>query len=261
MNALKLFALASALALVPAAASAQKAIKVGVTPGPHAQVMEAVKPIAKKAGLDIEIIEFSDYVIPNQALANGEIDLNSFQHQPYLDNQVKDRGYKIESVAKTMVFPMGFYSKKIKSVSELKNGDTVAIQNDPTNGGRALLLLEANNLIKLKEGVGLKPTVLDIAGNPKNLKFIELDAAQLPRSLEDVAIATINTNYAVSAGLDPNKDALIRETANSPYTNVLVVQSSRKNEPWVAKFVAAYRSPEVKEFVEKTFKGSVVTDW
>jgi D-methionine transport system substrate-binding protein len=238
-----------------------QAIKVGVTPGPHAQVLEAVKPIAQRAGLDIQIVEFSDYVVPNQALANGEIDANSFQHQPYLDNQVKDRGYKIESVAKTMVFPLGFYSKKIKSVADLKPGDGVAIQNDPTNGGRALLLLEANKLIKLKPGVGLKPTILDIADNPKNLKFIELDAAQLPRSLEDVALASINTNYAVSAGLDPNKDAIVRESSDSPYTNVIAVQSARKNEPWVAKFIAAYRSPEVKEFVAKTFKGSVVTDW
>jgi D-methionine transport system substrate-binding protein len=260
MKILQSLAVAAALALVPAIASAQN-IKVGVTPGPHAQVMEAVKPIAKRAGIEIQIVEFSDYVIPNQALSNGEIDLNSFQHQPYLDNQVKDRGFKIESVAKTMVFPMGFYSKKIKSANELKNGDTIAIQNDPTNGGRALLLLEANKLIKLKAGVGLKPTVLDIAENPKSLKFIELDAAQLPRSLEDVALATINTNYAVQAGLDPNKDALIRETANSPYTNVLAVASARKGEPWVAKFIAAYRSPEVKEFVAKTFKGAVVTDW
>lgn len=238
-----------------------QSIKVGVTPGPHAQVMEAVKPIAKKAGLDITIIEFSDYVIPNQALANGEIDANSFQHQPYLDNQVKDRGYKIETVAKTMVFPLGFYSKKIKSASELKAGDTVAVQNDPTNGGRALLLLQDNGLIKVKPSAGLKPTLLDITENPKNLKFVELDAAQLPRSLDDVALASINTNYAITAGLDPSKDALIRENANSPYTNVIAVATAKKNEPWVAKFVAAYRSPEVKDFVAKTFKGSVVTDW
>jgi D-methionine transport system substrate-binding protein len=252
-------ALAAGLALV-GSANAQT-IKVGATPGPHAQVLEAVKPIAKKAGLDIQIVEFSDYVVPNQALANGEIDANSFQHQPYLDNQVKDRGYKIESVAKTMVFPLGFYSKKIKSVADLKPGDSVAIQNDPTNGGRALLLLEANKLIKLKPGVGLKPTILDIVDNPKNLKFIELDAAQLPRSLDDVALASINTNYAVSAGLDPSKDAIVRESAESPYTNVIAVQSARKNEPWVQKFIAAYRSPEVKDFVQKTFKGSVITDW
>jgi D-methionine transport system substrate-binding protein len=241
-------------------ASAQS-IKVGVTPGPHAQVMEAVKPIAKKAGLDITIIEFSDYVIPNQALANGEIDANSFQHQPYLDNQVKDRGYKIETAAKTMVFPLGFYSRKIKSAAELKAGDTVAVQNDPTNGGRALLLLQANGLIKVKPSAGLKPTLLDITENPRNLKFVELDAAQLPRSLEDVALASINTNYAITAGLDPSKDALIRENADSPYTNIIAVASAKKNEPWVAKLVAAYRSPEVKDFVAKTFKGSVVTDW
>jgi D-methionine transport system substrate-binding protein len=257
--------LASAALIAGLAVGAQPAlaqsIKVGVTPGPHAQILEAVKPVAKQAGLDVQIIEFSDYVIPNTALANGEIDANSFQHQPYLDNQVKDRGYKLESVAKTVVFPMGFYSRKLKAIDDLPAGATVAIQNDPTNGARALLLLEQKGLIKLKPGAGLKASVLDIADNPKKLKFIELDAAQLPRSLDDVTLAAVNTNYAVPAGLDPNKDTLIRESAESPYMNIVAVQASRKAEPWVAKLVAAYRSPEVKDFIAKQFKGVVVTDW
>jgi D-methionine transport system substrate-binding protein len=253
-------ALAALIGLAAAPASAQS-IKVGVTPGPHAQIFEAVKPIAKRAGLDIQIVEFSDYVIPNTALAQGEIDANSFQHQPYLDNQAKDRGLKIESITKTVVFPMGFYSKKVKSIDELQPGANVGIQNDPTNGARALLLLQEKGLIKLKDGVGLKATVLDVADNPKKLKLVELDAAQLPRSLDDLALAAVNTNYAVPAGLNPNKDALIRESPNSPYMNIIAVQSSRKAEPWVAKLVAAYRSPEVKDFIEKEFKGVVVTDW
>jgi D-methionine transport system substrate-binding protein len=251
---------AAALGLAAAPAGAQ-AIKVGVSAGPHAQIMEVVKPVAKKAGIDVTIVEFTDYVIPNQALAGGEIDANSFQHQPYLDNQVKDRGFKIETAAKTIVFPMGFYSRKIKTVAELPDGATVGIQNDPTNGGRALLLLEANGLIKLKDGVGLRATLLDVVENKKKLKIVELDAAQLPRSLDDLALAAVNTNYAVPAGLNPTKDALIRESANSPYTNIIAVQSARKNEPWVAKFITAYRSPEVKDFVEKQFKGAAVTDW
>ena len=163
------------------ASAAAEVIKVGVTPGPHAQILEAVKPIAAKKGLDIQLIEFSDY----------------------LDNQKADRGYKIESVGLTVNFPIGVYSKKHKSWSDIPNGGTVSIPNDPTNGGRVLLLLRDKEVIKLKEGVGFKPKISDIIDNPRKLKFIEIDAAQAPRALDDVDAAAINTNYATQAGLDP----------------------------------------------------------
>ncbi|MEW6255915.1 MAG: MetQ/NlpA family ABC transporter substrate-binding protein [Pseudomonadota bacterium] len=250
----------AALALLATTASAET-IKVGVTPGPHAQILEAAKPIAAKKGLDIQIIEFSDYVVPNTALEAGEIQANSFQHQPYLDNQVADRGFKIVSVGTTVNFPIGIYSKKYKSIDALPVGATVAIPNDPTNGGRVLLLLRDKGLIKLRDGVGFKPSVADITDNPKKLKIVEIDAAQLPRSLPDVDAAGINTNYAKEAGLDPVKDPILREDPKGPYVNVIAVRTQDKDKPWVTTLVESYRSPEVKAFIEETFKGAVLPSW
>lgn len=252
---------ALALSALPAAAQAPTVIKVAVTPGPHAQIMEIVKPIAAKRGLDLKITEFSDYVVPNQALDTGEIDINSFQHGPYLDNQVKDRGYKIVKVADTVNFPIGIYSKKFKSFDQIPAGSQVAIPNDPTNGGRVLLLLQEKGILKLKDGVGYKPTPFDIVDNPKKLQILEIDAAQAPRVLDDVAAAAVNTNYAVSAGLDPAKDPILRESPKGPYVNILVTRAADKDKPWVKEFIAAYQSPEVKEYVEKQFKGAVLTSW
>ena len=182
--------LSTVLAAWSAAARAET-IKIGVTPGPHAQIFEAVKPVAAKQGLDIQLIEFSDYVVPNAALDAGDIQANSFQNQPYLDNQKADRGYKIEAVGLTVNFPIGVYSKKHKSWADIPDGGKVSIPNDPTNGGRVLLLLRDKGAIKLKDGTGFKPTVLDITENPKKLKFIEVDAAQAPRALDDVDAAAI----------------------------------------------------------------------
>ncbi|MXQ14385.1 MetQ/NlpA family ABC transporter substrate-binding protein [Microvirga makkahensis] len=248
------------LAALPAAAQTQT-IRIGATPGPHAQILEAVKPIAAKKGLDLKIVEFSDYVVPNEALASGELEANSFQHQPYLDNQKENRGYKIETVAQTVNFPIGIYSKKHKAFDALPDGARIAIPNDPTNGGRALLLLQDKGLIKLKDGVGFKPTILDITANTKDLKFTEIDAAQAPRVLDDVDAAVINTNYATQAGLDPVKDALTRENPKGPYVNVIAVRAEDKDKPWVKALVESYRSPEVKKFVEEKFKGAVLTSW
>ncbi|TCT05164.1 MetQ/NlpA family ABC transporter substrate-binding protein [Aquabacter spiritensis] len=248
------------IALLASAASAET-IKVGVTPGPHAQILEAVKPIAAKKGLDIQIVEFSDYVVPNTALAAGEIQANSFQHQPYLDNQVADRGFKIVSVGTTVNFPIGIYSKKYKSFDDLPAGATVAIPNDPTNGGRVLLLLRDKGYLKLRDGVGFKPSVADITDNPKKLKIVEIDAAQLPRSLPDVAAAGINTNYAKEAGLDPVKDPILREDPKGPYVNVIAVRAVDKDKPFVAILVESYRSPEVKAFIDTTYKGAVLSSW
>ena len=248
------------LAALPAAAQTQT-IRIGVTPGPHAQIFETVKPIVAAKGIDIRIVEFSDYVVPNAALASGDIEANSFQNQPYLDNQKTDRGFKIETVAQTVNFPIGVYSKKHKSFEALPNGGTISIPNDPTNGGRALLVLQDKGLIKLKDNVGYKPTPLDITDNPKKIRFVEIEAAQAPRVLDDVDAAVINTNYATQAGLDPVKDPIARENPKGPYVNIIAVRSEDKDKPWVKALVEAYRSPEVKRFVEEKFKGSVLTSW
>ncbi len=254
------FAALLSLAALPAAAQTQT-IRIGVTPGPHAQILEAVKPLAAQKGLDIKLIEFSDYVVPNAALAAGDIEANLFQNQPYLDNQKADRGFKIETAALTVNFPIGVYSKKHKSFEALPNGATISIPNDPTNGGRALLVLQDKGLIKLKDNVGYKPTPLDITDNPKKIKFVEIEAAQAPRVLDDVDAAVINTNYATQAGLDPVKDPIARENPKGPYVNLIAVRSEDKDKPWVKALVEAYRSPEVKKFVEEKFKGSVLTSW
>jgi D-methionine transport system substrate-binding protein len=254
------FAALLSLAALPAAAQTQT-IRIGVTPGPHAQILEAVKPLAAQKGLDIKLIEFSDYVVPNAALAAGDIEANSFQNQPYLDNQKADRGFKLETAALTVNFPIGVYSKKHKSFEALPNGATISIPNDPTNGGRALLVLQDKGLIKLKDNVGYKPTPLDITDNPKKIKFVEIEAAQAPRVLDDVDAAVINTNYATQAGLDPVKDPIARENPKGPYVNLIAVRSEDKDKPWVKALVEAYRSPEVKKFVEEKFKGSVLTSW
>lgn len=254
---------AAGLAFVSSATLAAEPIKIRIaaTPGPHAQILEAVKPVAATKGIDLQIVEFSDYVVPNVALDSGEIEANSFQHQPYLDNQVKDRGYKIVAVGRTVNFPMGFYSKKYKSFEEIPAGSKISIQNDPTNGGRALLLLQDKGLIKLKDGVGVKPSPLDVVDNPKKFQFIEIDAAQSPRALDDVAAAAINTNYATQAGLDPVKDPILRENPEGPYVNVIAVRIADKDKPWVKDLVEAYRSPEVKAFIAETFKGAVLASW
>lgn len=256
------FGLVAGIATMATAVGASaEALKIGVTPGPHGQILEKVKPLAAKEGLDLTVLEFSDYVIPNQALSQGDLNANSFQHQPYLDNQVKDRGYELVSVAKTVIFPMGVYSKKVKSLDELPDGAKVSIPNDPTNGGRALLLLQAKGLLKVKESAGLKASPLDISENPKKLQILELDAAQLPRSLDDVTVAVINTNFAMESGLDPNKDAIAREASESPYANVIAVRKVDQDKPWVATLVKVYQSDEVKQFILDRFKGAVVPAW
>ncbi|MGF9692256.1 MetQ/NlpA family ABC transporter substrate-binding protein [Rhizobium sp. 0TCS1.26] len=252
---------ASFAALLSAGAALAETIKIGVTPGPHAQIMEQVKKVAAEKGLDLEVLEFSDYVVPNQALTDGDLQANSFQHQPYLDNQVKDRGFDIVSVGQTVNFPMGIYSKKVKSLDELKDGASVAIPNDPTNGGRALLILADKGLIKIREGAGLKVSPADVVENPKNITFAELDAAQLPRALDDVDASVINTNYALEAGLDPAKDPIGREGEKAPYINVLAVRAADKDKPWVKTLVESYHSAAVKDYVATQFKGAVIPAW
>ena len=248
--------------LLPVGAQAEslKRVRIGATPGPHAQILEAVKPVAARNGLDLQIIEFSDYVVPNEALSAGEIEANSFQNQPFLDNQKADRGYRIEGVGLTVNFPLGIYSKRHKSFDAVPDGGTVAIQNDPTNGGRSLLLLQDKGVIKLASGTGFRPTVADIVENPRRLRFIEVDAAQTPRALDDVDAAAVNTNYATPAGLKP-ADAILKEEPKGPYVNLLAVRAEDRDQAWVKALVASYRTPETKDFVEKTFGGTVLTSW
>ncbi|EMB4114485.1 MetQ/NlpA family lipoprotein [Serratia nevei] len=239
-------------------------IKVGVIVGAEQQVAEVAQKVAKeKYGLDVELVTFNDYVLPNEALSKGDIDLNAFQHKPYLDQQIKDRGYKLVPVGSTFVYPIAGYSKKIKSLDELKDGSQIALPNDPTNLGRSLLLLQKVGLIKLKDGVGLLPTVLDVTENSKNLKLVELEAPQLPRSLDDqqIALAVINTTYASQIGLTPAKDGLFVEDKDSPYVNLLVAREDNKDAENVKKFVQAYQSDEVDVAANKIFNGGAVKGW
>lgn len=242
-------------------AGERHALKVGATPVPHAEILRVAAPLAEREGVKIEVVEFTDYVIPNDALAHGEIEANSFQHEPYLINQIEKTGWDLVPVALTIASPMGFYSEKYKSFDEIPDGALVAIQNDPTNGARSLYLLQAHGIIKLSDDAGLDAGPADIVENPKNLEFIELDAAQLPRSLPDVDAAAVNNNYAVQAGLDPMKDAIILEDLETPYTNILAVRAEDKDEPWVQQLIDAYHSEPVAKFVNERFKGTYVPVW
>lgn len=238
-----------------------KTITVGVTVGLHEEVMEFVKNLALQQGLDIKIVPFNDYILPNSALDKGELDINSYQHEPFLEDQIKSRGYKIISIGKTLLQPIGLYSKKIKHVNDLKDKAQIAIPNDPTNSGRALLLLEKAGLITLKSGADHKVSILDIKDNPKKLKIIEIEAPQLPRTLEDVDAAVINTEFALLAHLNPMKDAIFIEDQNSPYANVFAVRTKDKDNQDLLKFIKIYQSPQTEEFVENRFGNSVIPAW
>ncbi len=246
----------SALALTSAASAGT--LRVGASPVPHAEILNFVKPILAKQGVELKVQEFTDYVTPNVALGEGSIDVNFFQHVPYLNSFQKDRPLGIVAGAKVHVEPIGVYSRRVKQLRDLKSGATIAIPNDPSNSGRALKLLEQAGLIRLKPNAGINATVRDISTNLKKLKFRELDAAQLPRALGDVDAAVINTNYALEAGLNPLKDALKLEGKQSPYANVLAAKPATLRNPDYLKLVAALRSPEVRAFILKKYNGAVV---
>ncbi len=255
------FAFATALAavtLLPTMAQAQDTIRIAVTAGPHAQIAEVARKVAERDGLVLKLVEFQDYIQPNAALDAGDVEANSYQHLPFLESQIKARGYKISAVGNTVTFPMGFYSKRVKSIADLAAGAKVGIQNDPSNSGRALQLLQKYGVIKLKPTAGVSATVADVIENPKKLQIIQVEAAQLPRSLDDLDAAAINTNFAVQAGLVPTRDAIAIEDPKNPYANLLAVRTADKDKPWVAKLVKAFQSPEVKKFVEANFAGSMV---
>ncbi|KAI3490378.1 hypothetical protein L1887_45203 [Cichorium endivia] len=241
-----------------------KHIKVGVINGAEQDVAEVAKKVAKeKYGLDVELVGFSGSLLPNDATNQGELDANVFQHRPFLAEDNKAHGYKLVAVANTFVFPMAGYSRKIKSVSDLKDGATIAIPNDPTNLGRALLLLQKEKLITLKPGTGLLPTALDITANPKQLKIMELEGAQLPRVLDDpkVDVAIISTTYIQQTGLSPVHDSVFIEDKNSPYVNIVVTREDNKDAENVKEFIQSYQSPEVAKAAETIFNGGAVPGW
>jgi D-methionine transport system substrate-binding protein len=211
----------------------------------------------KAQGIDLIIIVSDDYNIPNRALANHEVDANFFQHAPFMEEQIKHFHYPIMSLAKIELEPMGVYSKKIHSLSELKDNSTVAVPNDPTNEARALLLLQEHHLIQLDPSKNLQATILNITDNPKHLKFIEVDAAMLPRSLDDVDAAAINTNYALEAGLNPQRDALIVEDQNSPYVNIIAIREGDENRPEIIALKAAMTSAKMRQFILQKYKGAI----
>ncbi|NUW71484.1 MetQ/NlpA family lipoprotein [Vibrio mediterranei] len=266
-NVKNLLAIATAAsALVLAGCGEKEAdtnkIKVGVMAGAEAQVAEVAAKVAKeKYNLDVELVTFTDYVTPNAALDDGSIDINAFQHKPYLDQQIADRNYKLTVAGNTFVYPIAGYSKQVKSVDEIQDGARIAVPNDPTNLGRSLLLLEQQGLITLRDGVGLLATVRDIESNPKNITIVELDAAQLPRSLDDVALSVINTTYASSINLTPQKDGVFVEDKESPYVNLIVAREDNVNAENVQNFVKAYQTDEVYNAASDIFQGGVVKGW
>jgi len=232
-------------------------LTVGATAVPHAELLNLIKDDLSANGITLRVLEFTDYVQPNSALISGDLDANFFQHIPYLESNT-DWSARLVSAFGVHVEPFGLYSAKYRNVSELPNGATIAIPNDPSNGGRALLLLQANGLITLRDGVGLEATPRDVVGNPRNFRFQELEAALLPRSLQDVDAATINGNYALEAGFNPVNDSLIIEGAQSPYVNIVVVQKGKENDPKIIALKNALLSQKVKNYIISNYNGGVV---
>lgn len=242
----------------PAKQAGNTVLKVGATAVPHAEILNVVKPLLAKEGIDLQIVEMTDYVKPNIAVAEKELDANFFQHIPYLNKFSTERNLPLTYTAAVHIEPMGIYSKKIKNLTELATGAKVAIPNDPTNGGRALALLAKAGIITLKDDVGVNATVNDIVTNAKNIQISELEAPQLPRILEDVAIAVINTNYALEAKLVPTKDALFIEQKDSPYVNILTIRKGDETRPEIQKLTKALTSEDVRKFINEKYQGAVV---
>lgn len=230
---------------------------VGASPVPHSDILKQVEPELAKEGVKLKVIEFSDYIKPNLALQDKELDANFFQHVPYMEEFCKAHGCKLKSLAAVHLEPMGVYSRKVKSLSELGEGAVVAIPNDPTNGGRALMVLQHEGLIKLRPDAGILATAKDVVENPKHVVIRELEAAQLPRSLDDVDAAVINSNYAIGAKLNPVKDAIAIEDKNSPYANIVAVRAD-DDRPALKKFKAALLSEKVKKYLEDSYQGAVL---
>lgn len=237
-------------------------IKLGVMDGQEADVWKVAVEVAKKQGLNIELVTFDDYAIPNEAVNSGDLDANAFQHTPFLQSQINQRGYKLTVAGDTALFPMGVYSRKIKNIKDLKNGASIGLPDDPSNEGRALLVLVQLGLINLDDPKNILATPNNITSNPKNLKFVEMDAGMLGRAINDLDIAVVNTNWALVTGLDGTKDAIAWEKPeNNPYTNIIVVRTDDKDKPWVKKLVAAYHSEPTRAALKRIFGINAATTW
>ena len=258
---LALFALACLLALLVPAFAAET-VRVGIVGGEEEELWKVVTAEAARSGLIVKTVVFNDYTLPNEALELGDIDANAFQHKPYLDNQTRTRGYHIAPVGFTAVWPIGLYSRKFHAVADLPNGAIIGVPNDPSNEGRALNLLQGAGLVKLREGAGILATAADIVDNPGGLRIRELDAGVVGRSIDDLAAAVVNTDWALKSGLNPEQDRIAQEPlANNPYRNFIAVKSGRENEPWVRKLVAAYQNNVVKDALVKIFRGTGQPAW
>lgn len=246
----------------PIAAHADTTVRVGIIGGEDEDLWKVVAAQAAKQGLIIKTVVFSDYNQPNEALEHGDVDANAFQHKPYLENQIKTHGYHITPVGYTAVWPIGLYSRKVQSVANLPKGAVIGVPNDPSNEGRALLLLQSQGLIKLREGSGILATAADITSNPKGIKIKELDAGIVGRTLDDLTAAVVNTDWALKAGLNADKDRIAQEPiANNPYRNFIAVKAGQENAPWVKGLVAAYQNEVVNAALNKIYKGTGVTAW
>lgn len=236
-------------------------IKVGIIDGPETVLWEMAQTNAKQRyGLNIKLVKFSDYTMPNEALANGDIDANAFQHQPFLDAQIQDRGYKLTAIARTFIFPMAMYSHKITRLDQIQNGGHIAIPNDPSNEARALLLLQTGGLIQLRQGADTHATIADITNNPKQLRITEIDAAQLPRVLPDVTAALITDDFAQPAGLVSQHSPLV-ENNDSPYMNVIVIRPEDKNSVNINHLVTSFQTDAIKTKAKALSHGSAVAGW
>jgi D-methionine transport system substrate-binding protein len=257
--------LAAGLALLPALAghhaSADQVIRVGIMSAEDEDVWAVVAKQAAAQGLTLKLVAFNDYTQPNEALENGELDANAFQHKPYLDNQIKTRGYHIVPVGYTAVWPIGLYSKKFHSIAELPAGAVIGVPNDPSNEGRALKLLEAEGVIKLKPGTGILATVDDIAENPKNVDVKELDAGIVGRSIDDLAAAVVNTDWALKSNLTQQDRLATEAVDNNPYRNFIAVKQGDENKSWVKVLVASYQNETIKETLAKVYKGTALPAW
>lgn len=239
----------------------EEKLVVGVTSGPHEEILEKVQELGKEKGLDIELKVFSDYVMPNVALSESEIDINSFQTEPFFDHMNEERGLDLVKVADTVTFPMGIYSEDVTDVKDLQKGAKIGLPSDPTNSGRALMLFEKAGLIKVNEDAGIDATVKDIEVNDNDYEFIELDPAQIARQLGELDAAAINTNFAMDHGFVPSEDSIFMEGKDSPFANLIAVRDESKDDAVVQTFIDLYHSDEVKEFVDEEFQGSVIVSW
>jgi len=243
-------------------AAADDTLRVGVMAGDSETIMAAAAEEAKLRGLTLKIVPFSDYVLPNEALEHGDIDANSFQHVPYLENQIRTRGYHLVPVGFTVIAPIGLYSHKVHAVADLPRGARIGVPNDPSNGGRSLLLLQSEGVIRLRDGVGILPKVQDIVDNPKGVKIIELDAGLIGRSIDDLDAGTVNTDWAMKSGLDVVHDRIASEPIEgNPYRNVIVVKQGNETNPRVRKLVESYQTERVRKTILEVWKGATLPAW